>query len=289
MLIKSIVRSNLPRRLFSYSTLHRRPMSTFTLNKDLFNASLYSNLRNVWFEGWEPNDQEFRGDVVKKWFLGTPEEKLAFDTTCRENFAPALDSIGPDKFPNPTAEPFLREIQDAVQNSPANEAAEAARTALSLVLLLDQIPRNIFRTDDGLVKVYTHYDKIAYSLMTALMASDSPLPRPDLHPQWRKSGAYRMWFYLPFIHTEDTKEHDRVDEILATFKTEIDKEDGHEATRIFLQKSQESGKEHRDILDRFGRYPHRNTPLGRASTDEEKRFLAEGGATFGVGQQKKGM
>jgi uncharacterized protein (DUF924 family) len=45
-------------------------------------------------------------------------------------------------------------------------------------------------------------------------------------------------------------------------------------------------KDHRDILNKFGRYPHRNGPLGRSSTDEEKRFLEEGGETFGVAQEK---
>jgi uncharacterized protein (DUF924 family) len=57
---------------------------------------------------------------------------------------------------------------------------------------------------------------------------------------------------------------------------------------MWLENYQKSAKDHRDILERFGRYPHRNTALGRVSTEEERRFIEDGGATFGVAQIQKG-
>lgn len=261
-------------------------MSAFALNKDIFNPALYKEVQKVWFQDYTPDKQTIDYDIVKKWFGASPDERHAFDATCRASFAHALDAIGPDKFPNASAEPFLREIHDAVQRSPENDGAEAAWTALSLALLLDQMPRNIFRTHDGLVKVYTHYDKIAYSLITALMSTSTPIVRPDLHPQWRLSASHRLWFYLPLVHSEDVEAHKKYDEIIREFKKDLETVEGYEGSKKFLERATQSGIEHRELIDRFGRYPHRNGALGRTSTEDEKKYMAAGGMTFGVAQEE---
>jgi len=71
----------------------------------------------------------------------------------------------------------------------------------------------------------------------------------------------RQFFYLPFMHSEDLADLDRC--------VALNEAVGGESLRY--------AQHHRDIVRRFGRFPHRNAVLGRASTPEEQRFLAEGG------------
>ncbi|OAL07245.1 DUF924-domain-containing protein [Phaeosphaeriaceae sp. SRC1lsM3a] len=261
----------------------RRTMSTspFKLDPAVFNATLYKNLTDVWLPDVDTSGNELDFEVIKKWFAGTPEERAAFDSLCRDNFAHALEAIGPDRISTHTAQPFLDEVE-RVKKDENDE--QAAWTALSLAILLDQIPRNLYRDDAGLRKVYNHYDRISYAFARKLLSSS---PRVDLHPQWRNSAAHRIWFYTPLMHSEEIEAHDFMDGILEEARKEFEQREDCQATKMFLGEQVKSEKEHRDILDRFGRYPHRNGALGRESTEEEKRFLEEGGATFGV-EQKKG-
>jgi uncharacterized protein (DUF924 family) len=270
-----------------HSSLHHRDMSTFKLDANLFNATLYRQLTNVWLPGVDLRGEELDMSVLKRWFMAGPDERAAFDGLCRDKFAPALEAIGPGQMTQPTAQPFLDEIERVAQNDPMGDGAEAAWTALSLTLLLDQIPRNLYRTDAGLHTVYTHYDIMSYNLSRALLSSKSPVPRVDLHAQWRNSAAHRLWFYMPLMHSEDIEAHHAIDEILGQASREVNALEGHHGTKTFLDGQLQAEKSHREILDRFGRYPHRNGALGRQSTEEEIKFLEGGGATFGVTQEKK--
>ena len=254
--------------------------STFKLDPTIFNASLYKNLTDVWLPGVDTSGNVLDFEVIKKWFAGTPEERVAFDATCRDNFAHALGAIGPDRISNPTAQPFLDEVERVKKEQ---DESQAAWTALSIAILLDQIPRNIYRDDAGLRKVYNHYDKMSYTFARTLLSSS---PRVDLHPQWRNSAAHRIWFYTPLMHSEDVEAHDSMDGIIEEARKELEQREDCDAAKMFLGKQVESEVEHRSILDRFGRYPHRNGALGRVTTEEEKNFLEEGGATFGVVQAK---
>jgi uncharacterized protein (DUF924 family) len=274
--------------LFLPHTFQCPAMPPFTLDKTIFTPSLYKKVQDVWFDDQPIGTQDIDRRVIMKWFGAIPDQKDAFDTLCRDNFAHALEAIGPEHFPNPSAEPFLSQIRDFVHADAAGDAAAAAEVALSMVLLLDQMPRNIYRTNEGLAKVYNHYDKMAYALATSFISSaDAPLPRPDLHPQWRRSPGWRYWFYLPFMHSEDLDAHRKVESIIVELKSELDG-DGNEAARAFAQTGLDAEREHMDIIERFGRYPHRNAALRRVSTEEEKEFLRGGGATFGVVQGDAG-
>ena len=266
--------------------------SAFKLDPSIFNRTLYQRLTELWFPGVDTSGQKLDMSVAKRWFMGTPEEKLAFDSQCRAAFAHALESIGPDQFPEANAQPFLDEIQRVADEEVERESEgkergeEAAWTALSLTLLIDQIPRNIYRTGDGLRLVYTHYDRIGYSLARSILSPSSPIPRPDTHPVFRFSAAHRIWFYLPLMHSEDLAAHNLASEIVDGYTKEIENLEGYNGTKIILGKHRDALSEHTDILERFGRYPHRNDALGRESTNDERRFMEEGGATFGVGQKE---
>lgn len=123
--------------------------------------------------------------------------------------------------------------------------------SLALVLLLDQVPRNLFR---GTARAFAT-DGTARAIATRALAAgwDRQVP-----------GALRPFFFLPFMHSEDLGDQDRC---VALYQAAGD-EDGLKWAR-----------EHRDIIARFGRFPHRNAALGRAMTPEEAEFLAGGGFT----------
>lgn len=120
--------------------------------------------------------------------------------------------------------------------------------ALALILLLDQYPRNAFRG-------------------TAHMFATDPLARCyarqmiDAGMDQSVEPSLRMFCYLPFEHSEAVADQQVSLVLNQTF--------GGETYRW--------AKEHADIIERFGRFPHRNGPLGRSSTDEERIFLEQGG------------
>ncbi len=124
----------------------------------------------------------------------------------------------------------------------------SADGALALVLLLDQFPRNAFR---GTARVYATDVRARQAAEAAIDAGFDQRVDPQLRP----------FFYLPFMHSEDLRDQDRS----VALNTPV----GGESLKF--------ARHHRDIVARFGRFPHRNSLLGRESTPEEERFLAEGG------------
>lgn len=125
---------------------------------------------------------------------------------------------------------------------------DAPESALALLLLLDQFPRNSFR---GSPRMF------ATDAM-ALERADQALSRG--HDQ-AIEPPLRLFFYLPFGHSEDLADQERA--VRCTVGL------GDEASKF--------AEMHRDIIQRFGRFPHRNVVLGRQSSPEELEFLAAGG------------
>ena len=128
--------------------------------------------------------------------------------------------------------------------------ANTPRGCLALVILLDQVPRNIYRDDARA------YASDAQALTLARRAIEQGLDRS-------LSQVERLFLYMPFEHSEDLADQERSVGLMAT----LDENPG------WL----DYARKHRDVIARFGRFPHRNAVLGRASRPEEERFLAEGG------------
>lgn len=124
-----------------------------------------------------------------------------------------------------------------------------AEGALALLLLLDQIPRNIYRNSPHAFAA----DGLAQAVAQRAVANGFDTATEQ---------ALRLFFYLPYEHAEDLALQD--DGVRLT--TQLGDAEYLRYARL-----------HRDIIVRFGRFPHRNAILGRASTPEELAFLAEGG------------
>ncbi|HEY3146187.1 MAG TPA: DUF924 family protein [Dongiaceae bacterium] len=130
--------------------------------------------------------------------------------------------------------------------------------ALALLLLIDQCARNIHR---GTAKAYLG-DARAREIAAEAIARgfDQRYPFPD-----------RVFFYLPFEHCETLANQDRYIALLQGCMREF----GEIATDYL-----EYAHRHRNIIKRFGRFPHRNEALGRETTEEEAEFLKEPNSSF---------
>lgn len=140
---------------------------------------------------------------------------------------------------------------------------EAPRSALARVLVLDQLPRNLHRGRPE-----------AFAFDAAALAAAREARARGFETQLAPVEA--AFLLVPFEHAEDRavqEEGVRAFEALAARAAPP----WREPMETFL----EHARAHRDIVARFGRFPHRNVLLGRASTPAERAFLAEGGATFG--------
>ncbi len=139
-------------------------------------------------------------------------------------------------------------LHEAAARDDLTDWAGTSEGALALLVLLDQFPRNAFR---GTPRMYA-IDPLARRVAaTAIAAGHDAALEP----------AMRLFVYLPFGHSEDL----------------VDQERSVELARSLGQPSLSHAERHRDIIRRFGRFPHRNPILGRSMTPVEQRYLDEGG------------
>lgn len=122
---------------------------------------------------------------------------------------------------------------------------------LAEIIVLDQFARNIFRDSSHAFA----QDALALALAQEAVAQGSDIA---------VTGDMRHFFYMPYMHSESAKIH-------------------QQAEKLFREEDP-SGLDwelrHKEIIDRFGRYPHRNALLGRKSTAEELEFLKQPGSSF---------
>ena len=131
--------------------------------------------------------------------------------------------------------------------------AVTAERALAAIIVLDQFSRNMFR---GTAGAFAHDAQArAITERAVTQGFDRTL-----------TPAQRQFLYMPMMHAEDRSIHERS---LALF------------TALGHEKNLKAAIEHKAIIDRFGRYPHRNAVLGRASTADERAYLAGDAKRFG--------
>ena len=187
-----------------------------------------NEILNFWFGS--PDDADY-GKPRKAWFAKEPE----FDEELRRH--------------------FLKDYEKAAGGY-LDEWKDSPSTCLALILLLDQVPRNIFRETPQAFA--TDWE----ALSTAHLAIAQGYDRQLLNVQ-------RWFVYLPFVHSENI-DHQR--QAVKLFQKVSGDRDSASAI--------ENAIRHRSVIERFGRFPHRNIILGRPSTPEEKEFLKEPGARF---------
>ena len=151
-----------------------------------------------------------------------------------------------DAFDQSCRDRFLTTYEAAARGD-LNEWELTPEGALAVILLLDQFPRNMFRGDRATYKTDP----------AALLAADRAIERGydrQVDPQ------LRAFFYLPFMHSENLSDQQR--------SVRLNEELGAPESIKFAH-------HHRDIVAKFGRFPHRNAILGRESTPDEIAFLEQ--------------
>ena len=184
-----------------------------------------------------PADEKHIGDILSFWFEVISPEKwftksAEFDQQLREKFEPLI----------------LQALNGQLDRWVAD-----SNGCLALILLLDQMTRNIYRDTP---KAFAG-DEIACALSLRATA-DQTIERQE-------SEAKRQFFLMPMMHSEDIAIQENS---LPLFKK-------HTAERTYVYAIR-----HRDIIAHFGRFPHRNAILGRPSTAEETEFLAGPNSSF---------
>ena len=123
---------------------------------------------------------------------------------------------------------------------------------LAEIIIIDQFSRTIYRDSP----VAFAHDSLALALSQEAVS---------LGVDKEMDSDQKLFLYIPHMHSESLAIHDRAMELFA---------------QPGLEKNLDFEKRHRDIIVRFGRYPHRNKTLNRQSTDEEKEFLLQPGSSF---------
>lgn len=143
-------------------------------------------------------------------------------------------------------------MHEALRASPPPEATENAEACLAAILALDQLPRNMFR---GTARMFAS-DGAARALARLAVERrfDAAL-----------AAEPRVFVYMPFEHSEGAADQAESVRLISALGDA-------EYTRFAIA--------HKEIIDRFGRFPHRNAILSRPSTAEETAFLAEPGSSF---------
>lgn len=189
-------------------------------------------------------------EVLRFWF-GDPEDAAGEYGRQRQVWFkkdPAFDDI--------IRQRFLGDVEQAMGG--ALEAwRDQPRLCLALLLLLDQFPRNLFR---GEARSFAG-DRIA--LDTAYHALERGYDQQVLPVE-------RIFFYLPLEHSENLADQDRSVELVQAL---------HAADPGFAS-TLDYALRHREVIQRFGRFPHRNEILGRETTPEEAEFLQQPGSRF---------
>lgn len=195
-------------------------------------------------------DHQFRSltdDILEFWFGLPGDEGFGQSREAWWRKDPAFDAQIRSR--------YLDQYRRAVAGE-LDSMAQASEGALALILMLDQYSRNMFR---GKPEAYASDEQALGLAHEALGAGfDQAVP-----PLWRG------FFYMPFEHSETLADQDLSVSLFAALP--VKKE---------WDETMAAAHRHREIIARFGRFPHRNEILGRESTPEEIEFLKQPNSSF---------
>jgi uncharacterized protein (DUF924 family) len=199
--------------------------------------------------------KQVRDDLLELWFGVDPDDAAVAKSQAGLwwGHSPETDEMLREKFANPSTAASVG-VLDHWTGSPQGR--------LALILLLDQIPRAIHR---GTPQAFA-CDSDARAVASQGLASGADrLLRP----------VERVFFYLPFEHSEELADQERSVALFRELAETVP--DGLRETFDFFL---DYAVRHHAVIARFGRFPHRNTILGRESTPEELEFLQQPDSSF---------
>ena len=186
------------------------------------------------------------GDVLDFWFAEANAARwfvtdAAFDEEIREHFGHSVDAAADGRL-------------DGWTETPSGW--------LALLILLDQFPRNLYRGDQ---RAWAQDVKAQRVVLSGIALGDDR----------RLPALQRVFAYMPLEHAENMGMQQQAVEQFRLLCAGVPSEQRERFEGFF-----EYARRHREVIARFGRFPHRNAALGRASTPEEMLYLARPGAGF---------
>ncbi|KAG0380231.1 hypothetical protein BGX24_009462 [Mortierella sp. AD032] len=198
--------------------------------------STSKRLLDFWFKGYVPG-QPFKRENFLFWYRSTPE----LDDQLRDEFQDDAERALVDK-----------DFRDSMTST--------GEGTVALTLLLDQIPRNIFRNSP---RPFTEFDPLARQVVKDALAKKSC---HAVHP------FFRHFLYMPLMHSEE------IEDQAACVREFTDEYNNAEpAFKDMFKDCLSFAKAHEVVIQKFGRFPHRNQILGRSPTEAEKIHLETGG------------
>lgn len=197
-----------------------------------------ARILDFWFGGLKDGEVPVR-DRSRIWWA----KDLTIDEYIRQNFESDL----------------IKAVEGDLQ-----EWEKTPAGTLALVILLDQFSRNVYRDKPEA------FSQDSTALEIAVRGIQKGYDKV-LHP------VMRLFFYMPFMHSEDIEMQNRSLELFRSLEKEF--RSPPELAEM-LTGSRDYAEKHYAIVERFGRYPHRNRILGRKSTPEEEEFLKKPGSSF---------
>lgn len=194
-------------------------------------------------------------DVLDFWLGPLGEDGLSDveHSACWYKKDPAFDQTIRDRFGG---------VRDGLLSGTGPDWLGTVRGRLAAVIVLDQFSRNMHRDSPQMYRA----DPVALRIAKDALA----------HRDHRELGFHpRSFLYMPFMHSEHVADQDRC--------VELFRADEVDPVREVAKKAEQSAhyaRLHRDIVARFGRFPHRNAILGRVSTPQEIAFLQQPNSSF---------
>lgn len=187
-------------------------------------------------------------EVLQFWFGGSSDEMLAIPRDAWFKKDEVFDTIIRERF---------LPLVDGLQADRLAPPLDNARQTLAWLIVADQFPRNLFRGDARAFASDARARDVAHAMLAAGL--DAQLP------------PVARWFcYLPLEHSERLSDQN---DCVRCFSALPADSPGYAGVLDYAQR-------HRDIIARFGRFPHRNAALGRDNTAEETLFLQQPGSSF---------
>lgn len=214
-------------------------------------AEVSQTILEYWFSSLDDGvlldrQSEPFGTCFARWYGKQP----AIDQEIRERFEPVLLAVTKD------GARWDREVA-AWQQAPLG--------LLALVVLLDQFPRNMYRDSS---RMYAH-DELALSVTTLAIREYEARPL---------TLVQRMFLYVPLMHSENLTLQQAM---VARFESLVEQAALRSPqNRAFFEFALDYARRHLRVVERFGRFPHRNAILGRSSTRAELEFLEQAGSSF---------
>lgn len=202
---------------------------------------LIDTILDFWFEGVDDTVAiDKQKSPFNKWFVRNAE----FDEKLKRKFASHIQAADDGAYPSWEA---------------------TAEGRLALILLFDQFARNIYRNTP---QMFTYDEKaVELAKLTVMEGKDSTLPL-----------IYRTFLFMPLMHAEEMDDQElgvRIFHDLVDLSRTVCPEN-----TSYYEYTLDYAVRHRDIIKRFGRFPHRNAILGRDSTSTEEAFLKKPAASF---------